>query len=429
MKKLLVALLLLWSVASSAQQGYKPTAENLLNRQEFEAQRFGMFIHWGLYSQLGSGEWVMHDWKIKHDLYIKLASTFNPTQFNAEEWVLLAKKAGMKYITITTKHHDGFCLWDSKATDFDVMDATPFKRDIIKEMAAACQKHGIKLCLYYSLLDWKHPDYSVKGNHGKLGFMGARANGDFSRYVDYMCKQLTELLTNYGPIQTIWFDGEWESLDAPWNFDKIYTTIHAAQPATLIGNNHHRNVRPGEDFQMFEKDLPGANSHGWVENAAQVAAVPLESCETMNGSWGYRLTDTKFKSAKNLTKYLSEAAMSNANFLLNVGPMPNGQIQREFQDTLVKIGSWLNTNGYAIYGTKGGIRRSWGGTTQNGNEVFIHLYKPEDDRVFIPLEGRKPVALKDQNGQSIKYLAAPDGVTIMLDKKQVVPSILKLTVK
>jgi alpha-L-fucosidase len=413
-------------------QTYTPTPENLRVREQFRTDRFGMFIHWGLYSQLGSGEWVQHDWKIPHKTYEKLAGQFNPTQFSADAIVLAAKSAGMKYITITTKHHDGFCLWDSKLTAFDVIDATPFKRDIIKEMAEACKRHGITLCLYYSLLDWHHPDYLTTGNHGKLGFMGGRANADFSKYVDYMCGQLTEILTNYGPIGAIWFDGEWENKSANWEFDKIYRAIHKAQPACLIGNNHHANVRPGEDFQMFEKDLPGQNSHGWASHAADVAKdLPLEMCETMNGSWGFKLNDNKFKSSASLTKLLTQCAAADANLLLNVGPMSNGLLQPEFIDTLSKIGSWMKLNGPTIYGTRGGITRSWGVTTQKENQILMHIFKPEDGRVYLPLTGKKVVSIvrNAKSNAAITFRQDANGVTVNIPSDIASQEVLTLTWK
>lgn len=411
----------LWALAAMplgvmAQPGYVPAPENVKNRLAFSQDRFGLFIHWGLYSQMADGEWVQYHQRIPAERYARLADNFNPTQFNAEAWVLMAKNAGMKYITITSKHHDGFCLWDSKLTSFDVVDATPYKKDIIKQMADACQKHGIKLCLYYSLLDWKHPDYYTQGDHYASKVMGAKPGGDFSKYVDNMCGQLTELLTNYGPIHTIWFDGEWESLKAPWNFDKIYSTIHKAQPGTMIGNNHHRNVRPGEDFQMFEKDLPGANSHGWVSEAAAVANVPLEMCETMNDSWGFKIKDGKFKSTKYLVQLLVKSGGHNANLLLNVGPMGNGVIQKEFQDTLARIGQWLQVFGPTVYGTQGGATRTWGATTLTKEKVYVHLLKPEDNAVLVPLPAgfKVKTAKVFRTGAPVKFTNTAEGLLLQV---------------
>lgn len=411
----LPALLCLGSLAQ-AQPGYQPSPENLKNRQAFQDDRFGMFIHWGLYSQLADGEWVMHNRRIHYKKYERLAPMFYPQAFNAEKWVLLAKQAGMKYITITSRHHDGFSMFDTRLNNYDIVDATPFKRDVLKELAAACQKHGMKLAFYYSLLDWHHPDYNLKGDHGKLGFMGGRHDGQFDRYVDFMCGQLKELLTNYGPVYCIWFDGEWESLQANWNFGKIYRTIHEAQPGTLIGNNHHRNVRPGEDFQMFEKDLPGANSHGWTDKAAAVAPLPLETCETMNTSWGYKLDDSKFKTAQTLVQYLVKAAGHNSNFLLNVGPQPDGQIQQEFADTLKKMGQWLETYGPTIYGTRGGITRSWGVTTTKPGITYVHVIKPEDQHLLLPAStpAIKSATVFGSNGQKIPVTKTSGGWLLQL---------------
>ncbi len=383
---LIIAFLFLTFQALS-QPNYQPTAENLKNRESFQNDKFGLFIHWGIYSQLADGEWVQYHKRIPVNTYEKLAGSFNPTQFNAEEWVLMAKNAGQKYITITSKHHDGFCMYDSKLTNWDIVDATPFKRDVIKELSEACKKHDIKLALYYSLLDWHHPDYNLTGDHGKSGVMGAIPDGKFSNYVDYMCGQLKELLTHYGPIYCIWFDGEWESLKADWQFDKIYKTIHDAQPGCLIGNNHHRGVRPGEDFQMFEKDLPGANSHGWAGEGYSVSRLPLETCETMNGSWGFSLLDKKYKSTESLIHYLEKAAGSNSNFLLNIGPMSNGKVQKEFVDTLAKMGRWLKENGASVYNTRGSLlnySNDWGtATITKEGKIYLHIINAKTPAILV----------------------------------------------
>lgn len=417
----LISVVVLFSGSLKAQPNYKPTVENLKMRQSFQDDKFGLFIHWGLYAQLAEGEWVQHSKRIPVNQYEKLAQTFNPTQFNAEEWVLMAKAAGQKYVTITSKHHDGFCLFDSKLTTYDVVDATPFKRDIIKELALACQKNGIKLALYYSLLDWHHPDFNLNGEHGKLGFMGASTNGQFSNYVNYMCGQLKELLTNYGPIYTIWFDGEWESKKANWEFEKIYKTIHEAQPACLVGNNHHSGVKFGEDFQMFEKDLPGVNSHGWIDEAHSVSSLPLETCETMNGSWGYHIKDNKYKTCKNLIQYLTKAAGSNSNFLLNVGPMPNGKIQVEFADTLKKMGDWLSKFGPSIYKTRGNILRvnnSWGTATQSADgKIFLHILDRESPAILVQGLGKEIRSLKTYlSGDKVKFTPTTSGLVIEVSK-------------
>lgn len=375
-----------FSAAGLAQGQYVPTPENVASRQWFQDARFGLFIHWGIYSELGAGEWVMNNRGIPAAQYERLSTFFNPIKFDASAWVALAKAAGMKYITITSKHHDGFAMFDSKVSDYNVMRRTPFARDPLKELVAAASKEGIKVFFYYSQLDWHSPDYFPTGQTGRAS--GRPAGGNFDRYLDYMNAQLKELLTGYGPIGGIWFDGMWDRPEANWRLRETYDLIHQLQPAALVGSNHHMTPFPGEDFQMIEKDLPGQNSAGW--NTAALGALPLETCETMNGSWGFNLTDHDYKSTRDLVRYLVRAAGANANFLLNVGPMPNGAIQPEFAERLQEVGAWLRTNGESIYGTRGGpiTARPWGVTTQKGNRVYVHILDWRDDELWIPLAGK-----------------------------------------
>ena len=372
-------------------QQYQPTTENLEARNWFQDSRFGLFIHWGVYSVLGDGEWVMNNQNISIEDYEKLPNFFNPISFDPKKWVSMAKEAGMKYITITSRHHDGFSMFDSKVTDYDIVDATPYGKDIIKMLADECRKQGIKLFFYYSLLDWNRDDYFPRGRTGKeiLG----RGEGDWEDYIDFMKSQLKELLTNYGEIGGIWFDGHWDQkewdgekygeLKVDWHYDEIYGMIHRMQPQALIGNNHHIGVIDGEDFQMFEKDLPGNNSTGWGTPADQIGSVPLEVCETINGSWGFNLQDRKHKSDKELIHYLIKAAGYGSNMLLNVGPMPNGEIQPKHQSSLKAIGDWLKQNGETIYGTRKGPIPPNNNyvSTQKGKTVYVHILNPEIDLI------------------------------------------------
>ncbi|MFN8666830.1 MAG: alpha-L-fucosidase [Gemmatimonadaceae bacterium] len=389
MRRFLATTMLLCAAPAATSWGqgqYQPTPENLASRQWFQDARFGLFIHWGIYSELGAGEWVMNTRGIPAAQYERLSTFFNPVKFDAAAWVALAKAAGMKYITVTSKHHDGFAMFDSKVSDYNVMRRTPFARDPLRELVAAANKEGIKVFFYYSQLDWHSTDYYPVGQTGRTS--GRPAGGDFDRYLDYMNAQLRELLTNYGSIGGIWFDGMWDRPEANWRLRETYDLIHQLQPAALIGSNHHMTPFPGEDFQMIEKDLPGQNSAGW--NTAALGALPLETCETMNGSWGFNLTDHDYKSTRDLVRYLVKAAGANANFLLNVGPMPNGAIQPEFAERLQEVGAWLKVNGESIYGTRGGpiAARPWGVTTQKGNRVYVHILDWRDDELSIPLAGK-----------------------------------------
>jgi alpha-L-fucosidase len=316
---------------ATAQEKYTPTPANLEARIWFQDAKFGMFIHWGVYSVLGDGEWIMETRPINRTDYAKVPAFFNPIKFDPAAWVALAKAAGMKYITITSKHHDGFAMFDSRLTDWNVVARTPYGKDVIGMLAAECHKQGIKLFLYHSQLDWHSPDYFPRGRTGH--HTDRPDSGNWDAYLNFMDGQLRELLTNYGEIGGIWFDGMWDKPDADWHLARTYALIHQLQPQAMVGSNHHKNPFPGEDFQMFEKDLPGQHTTGFNPEQS-VSALPLETAETMNNSWGFNLTDEHYKSPAELIRYLVRAAGSNANFLLNVGPMPSGEIQPEFVQRL-----------------------------------------------------------------------------------------------
>jgi alpha-L-fucosidase len=364
-------------------QSYTPAPENLANRTWFQDAKFGLFVHWGVYSVLGVEEWVMQTHEIDKPTYAKVASFFNPVEFDPEAWVLMAKDAGMKYITITAKHHDGFAMFDSRHTDWDIVDRTVYGKDVLAQLAEACREHGVRLFLYYSQLDWWHDAYYPRGRTGQ--YSGRPDEGDWNAYIDFMNAQLSELLTNYGDVAGIWFDGWWDRPDADWRLHETYDLIHRLQPGAMIGSNHHQAPKPGEDFQMFEKDLPGHNTAGFSGEAA-VGQLPLETAETMARNWGFSLQDTAYKSPDELIRYLVRAAGYDSNFLLNVGPMPNGKIQPEFVRTLGLVGDWTERYGDSIYGTRGGPipPQAWGVTTQKDNRVFVHVLDWQQDSLLIP---------------------------------------------
>lgn len=405
----MTSLLLLFVLVQSTDS---VPAERAAARQWYSDARFGMFIHWGVYSQLGQGEWVMHNRKIAVADYEWLASQFNPVKFDARAWVALAKSAGMKYITITARHHDGFSMFATKATRYNIVDWTPFKRDPMQELAEECHKQGIKLFFYYSQLDWHHPDYF--GN----------------KYLDFMDSQLTELLTNYGPLGGIWFDGMWDKPDADWRLPQTYALIHRLQPAALIVPNHHKAPLPGEDVQTFEQDLPGANTAGF--NTKSIGGLPLETSLTMNDSWGFNLTDHHYKSTEELIHYLVRAAGYGANLLLNIGPRPDGTIPPEAEERLGEIGRWMTAYGASIYGTRAGPipPRAWGVTTARGDTVFVHVLDWNDPTLALPsLEGKwkarswegKPVTLTQSTAGFALRLpvesAAADRVIVLIKQK------------
>ncbi|MBT8177598.1 MAG: alpha-L-fucosidase [Eudoraea sp.] len=391
-KLLALSMLCVVLTYGQRQKDYQPAPQILEARQWFTEAKFGLFVHWGVYSILGDGEWVMNNQNIPIDAYEKLPAFFNPIGFDADEWVKMAKDAGMKYITITSRHHDGFSMFDTKASTYDIVDSTPYGKDVLKQLADACRKEDIKLFFYYSLLDWHNDDYFPRGRTGNN--IPGRGKGDWDKYIAFMKTQLRELLTNYGELAGIWFDGHWDQkqwdgkkfgkLQVDWHYDEIYKLIHELQPHCLIGNNHHLAPIEGEDFQMFEKDLPGKNTTGWGTSATDIGQLPLEVCETINGSWGFNLQDRKHKSRKELIHYMVKAAGYGSNLLLNVGPMPNGKIQEEHKESLKEVGKWMRENGETIYGTSAGPvppseRMAF---TQKGKTVYLHILD-QSNKVFI----------------------------------------------
>ncbi|MBU0753728.1 MAG: alpha-L-fucosidase, partial [Planctomycetes bacterium] len=357
--------------------------------------RFGMFIHWGLYAILAGewngqtdyGEWIRHSAQIPIDTYDQLIDRFNPVKFDADAWVKIAEDAGMRYIVITSKHHDGFCLFDSKHTDFDVM-STPFKRDILRELADACHRAGLKICWYHSIMDWHHPDYLPR-----RGWEDRPAeDADFDRYVAYMKNQLSELVGPYGEIGVLWFDGEWEGT---WNHDygkNLYDHVRSLQPDIII-NNRVDKGREGMEGMMKSDDYCG--DFGTPEQQIPMRGLPgvdWETCMTMNHHWGYNRFDDGWKSAADLIRKLADIASKVGNFLLNVGPTAEGLIPPESVDRLAAMGRWMKINGEAIHGTGATPfnDQPWGRCTTKPlpggiTRLYLHLFDwPDYGRLVLP---------------------------------------------
>ena len=363
------------ATASAVQPAYQPSEAILQAREEFRDKGFGIFIHWGIYSMLGSGEWVLNDPNIFHHEYKDLAGGFYPSKFDAAEWVSAIKKSGAKYLCITTRHHDGFSMFDTAHSDYDIMNATPFKRDIIKEIAEECKRQDITLHLYYSQLDWGRSDYNPIGRTGHEP--DRDTSGNWDDYTAFMRNQLTELLTNYGEIGAIWYDGMWDRDELPgglspelWNLDEQYALIHSLQPSCLVGSNHHMAPFQGEDIQIFERDKPGENEAGL--SGQDVSQLPLETCQTMNHSWGYRIRDNEYKSSNELIRYLVGTAGRDANLLLNIGPRPDGTFPPQAIERLDAIGEWMKDYAPTVQGVRGGVvaPHEWGVTTQKRQQTL-----------------------------------------------------------
>lgn len=352
--------------------------------------RFGMFIHWGLYAipagewegGKNHAEWIRRTAKIPQETYDKFLGKFNPHQFDANAWVRMAKGAGMKYLVITSKHHDGFCLWPSELTDYDIA-STPYQRDILGELKAACDDHGVEFCLYHSILDWRHPDYLPK-----LDWEKHRAEGaDYNRYVAHLKGQLRELIERYDP-GVLWFDGEW---DDTWTHEMgkdLYGYVRGLKPDIIINNRVDKGrqgmqgLTKGEqyrgDFGTPEQEIPPTGLPG----------VDWESCMTMNGHWGYNRHDKNFKSTTDLVRKLIDIASKGGNFLLNVGPTASGEFPQESMDRLAAIGEWMQVNGESIYGTTASPceQPAWGRLTRKDERLFLHIFDwPADGKLVVPV--------------------------------------------
>lgn len=423
MKRLLTAILAATAITAATaspvepdrEYNYEPTPEVLQSRRDFAADRFGIFIHWGIYSMFGQGEWYLNYGPDAQE-YAKAARGFYPADFDAAEWVDAIKDSGARYITITSRHHDGFSMFHTAQSDYNIVDGTPFRRDILKELADECHKKDLSLHLYYSHLDWTRPDYP----QGRTGHTTGRDStvNDWDNYYRFMNAQLTELLTNYGPIRAVWFDGWWDhdedKTPFDWHLRDQYAMIHRLQPSCMVANNHHQTPYPGEDIQIFERDLPGENTAGL--SGQEISRLPLETCNTMNGMWGYKVVDTNYKDTPTLIRYLVKAAGMGANLLLNIGPQPNGELPAAALDRLREMGKWMRVYGETIYGTGAGPfeAQEWGTSTRKGNKLYVHVTGAQSPDILLPspLKVKKAVRFADRT--PVRYSRSKEGVTLHL---------------
>ncbi len=409
--------------------------------------RFGMFIHWGLYAVPAGeykgqrseriGEWIMEWANIPRADYQKFGAQFNPVKFNAKQWVSIAKNAGMKYIVITSKHHDGFAMYNSKVSNYDIVDATLYRRDPIKELAAEAKKQGLKFCFYYSIVDWHYPAAYVDAP-GKDPTAGHRTTklkpGGKEEYLKYMQAQLRELITTYDPA-VLWFDGEWQDWWTEADGKELYRYVRSLKPDIIINNRVGRGRQGMQGMSKTDQEYAG--DFGTPEQRIPANGLPgvdWESCMTMNTTWGYKFYDDKWKSPEVLIRNLIDIASKGGNYLLNVGPTAEGLIPAPSVERLAAVGNWMKVNGESIYGTTASPfakQLEFGRATSKPGRVYLHVFDwPADGNLRVPAWSRTLVRayLLASPKESVKFSTGDDGVTIRLPKTKAVDPIATVVV-
>lgn len=395
-----------------ANPGLKTHQESLENWMNM---RFGMFIHWGPVTLRGTEIGWSRGPQVPIEEYDNLYKEFNPVLFDAARWVQIAKEAGMKYLIITTKHHDGFCLWDSKLTDYDIA-STPYEKDIIRQLSDECAKEGILFGTYYSILDWRHPDYTTR--YG--GDRRPVEESDMSRYIPYLRGQVEELITEYG-TNILWFDGQWED---SWTHEegmKLYRHCRDLRNDILINNRVDKGRLPGKDI----RESIYAGDFGTPEQKIGEFNLeyPWESCITICKQWAWKPNDS-LKSRKECIQTLALTAGGNGNLLLNVGPMMDGRIEQRQIDRLKEIGEWLKKYGESIYGTRGGpyMPQRWIASTHKENKIYVHLLEWPGGNLKLPVvKGVKIKHAELLGGRELEYDQGKAEVVIQLPLKPVDP--------
>lgn len=409
-------------LAPLSAQTARETSEQFQARTKWWREaKLGMFITWGPYAvpadvmnlrgEKKTADWYMANKEMSVEEYAIFASQLTASKFNAQEWVRVAKETGMKYIVITTKFHDGFSMFDTRLSDFNITKASPFGRDPLKELAKECERQGIRLCFYYSIMDWHHPDYLPHHPWERKARPPEQANLD--RYIeDFMKGQLRELLTNYGPIGVIWFDGAWEHDEGPLHSRSVNSMIRSIQPAVLIND---RNVLP-EDFATPEQS---------VTSSVLSDRRLWEACMTVNDTWGYGRNDTNWKSGDELIRMVSDVVGRGGNFLLNVGPTAEGEFPLPITERFARLGAWIKTNGESIYGTFRGPYRHVpfrGSLTTKGNTLYIHVFEWPKGKLALPGLSTKVLSARTlDGGQRLTVTTTPDwcrtrGTAVLISK-------------
>lgn len=435
-----LALLLVCCGLVTAQPSMETKTQRDQRMRWWREARFGMFIHWGLYAVPAGeykgqrsehvGEWIMEWANIPRVEYEKFAAQFNPVKFDAREWVSIAKNAGMKYIVITSKHHDGFAMYDSKISNYDIVDATPYHRDPIKELAAEAKKQGLKFCFYYSIVDWHYPAAYVDAP-GKDPTSGNRTTklkpSGKEEYLKYMRGQLRELITKYDPA-VLWFDGEWQDWWTEADGKELYRYVRSLKPDIII-NNRVGKGRQGMQG-MNKTDQEYAGDFGTPEQQIPANGLPgvdWESCMTMNTTWGFKSHDDKWKSPEVLIRNLIDIASKGGNYLLNVGPTAEGLIPPASVERLAAIGAWMKVNGESIYGTTASPfpnQLEFGRATSKPGRVYLHVFDwPADGNLRVPRwsDTLARAYLLASPKESLTFTARDDGVSIHLPAKPIDP--------
>jgi alpha-L-fucosidase len=389
--------------------------------------RFGMFIHWGIYAVPAHAEWYMTYGHVPLNKYEEYAKQFDPTKFNADHWVKIAKEAGMKYLVITAKHHDGFCMFNTKATSYNVVKATPWHKDPLLALSRACHRYGIRFCVYYSIMDWHSPDQAAANPDSEHPTYNPTSfvSGKKEAYIEYMKTELKELIDQYHPA-LIWFDGEWMNGWTDQDGRNLYSYLRSLDSNLIINNR----IKGAGDYETPEQQIPpnGLPGHDW------------ETCMTINGSWGYNAEDHNWKSADTLLCNLIDIASKGGNYLLNVGPDATGVIPQPEVQRLKEMGAWLKINGQAIYGTTASPFKEqlpWGRCTRkeskNSTILYLTVFNwPSDGKLIAPdLTNKVISSTLLENGTKLQSTSTANGLIISVptNAPDSIASVIKVVIK